>query len=440
MENQTNTEISKSSSSNKILLVTGIVSLVVCFFAVGFIFGRESKITTPTGGINTILNPTDTTGTSDAQSDVNMDLFWNVWNTMKDYYVDPAKGDQQKMYYGAIKGMVESYGDQATLFLDPEETANFNNANTGKLFEGIGAELGYNQNSNIIIVAPINGSPAQKAGVLPGDIIYKVDGVEVKTTDKVEDIVTKIRGKAGTEVKLTFIRKGADDPVEITITRGQITVPSLSVKKVSELDVAVTDLDSSVPVISISRFTEESDSAWNAKWDQAVTDVLNSNAKGLVIDLRNNPGGYLNSAVHAANEFLPKGAIIVKQQDRAGDEEVSKADGTGRLQNIPVVILVNEGSASASEIFSGALKLNNRAKVVGMKTYGKGTAQAVVNLPDDASLHVTVAKWLLPDGSWLNRDNPITPDYEVDKTTKDFEAAKDPQVDKAIEVLRSLMK
>lgn len=189
-------------------------------------------------------------------------------------------------------------------------------------------------------------------------------------------------------------------------------------------------------VISVSRFTEASDTLWNTKWDEAVSQVIKSGAKTLVVDLRNNPGGYFNSAVHAANDFLPTGKIISQQKDRAGNIEQFKSDGTGRLQNIKVYILVNEGSASASEIFAGALKQNGRATIIGMKTYGKGTAQAVVPLTGGASLHITVSKWLLPDGSWLNRDNPITPDFEVDITTDDFEGGVDPQFDKVLEEMR----
>jgi carboxyl-terminal processing protease len=423
--------------SNKVFVVLGVMIMVVSFFTVGFIFGRETKANST--GIDRLISPGSVTNSSPDGS-VDMTLFWNVWNTLKDNYVDSTKASNSKaMYYGAIKGFVNAYADPATLFLTPTETTAFNKQNTGSFFAGIGAELGYNSGS-IAIVAPIKGSPAANAGLRPGDIIYKVDSVEVKSSETVEDVVAKIRGEVGTTVKLSIIRKGETKALEFSIVRGAITISSSTLKKVSEQDSKITDLDSSVALVDLTRFTEDSVETWNSKWDAIVTQIVNGKYKGVIFDLRNDPGGFFDAAVHAANDFLPTGAIISKQQDRQGNIEQFKADGSGRLKDIKIVVLVNEGSASASEIFAGALKGNNRATIVGMKTYGKGTAQAVLPLTDGSSLHITVSKWLLPDGSWLNRDNPITPDVVVDLTNDDFKAGIDPQFKKAVETMRNLIK
>jgi len=379
--------------------------LTVIVFCIGLIFGRS-------------IAPVN-----DISKKVDMSLFWQVWDTLDKNYVEKDKVEDIDKVYGAIKGLVQSYNDPATIFLTPEETEEFNNLNSGKYFEGIGAELGYSDGS-IIIVAPIDGSPAKEAGIRPGDLILAVDDYEVKSGDNIYDIVAKIRGESGTKVSLKVLHKGELEPVVLEITRGEITVPSMTLKYVGD--------SNDVAYIDIARFTESSLSEWESKWDSVAQDVQRSGVDKVLIDLRGNPGGYFDAAVYAADDFLDTGKIISKQEDGNGNVQTFEAKSGGKLLGKKVVIIVDEGSASASEIFTGALQQNKVATVVGTKTFGKGTAQTVIDLADGSSVHVTILKWLLPDGTWLNEENPITPDAEVENSVEDFVKGFDRQYNEAL--------
>ena len=379
--------------------------LTVIVFCIGLIFGRS-------------IAPVN-----DISKKVDMSLFWQVWDTLDKNYVEKDKVEDTDKVYGAIKGLVQSYNDPATVFLTPEETKEFNDLNSGKYFEGIGAELGYSDGS-IIIVAPIDGSPAKEAGIRPGDLILAVDDYEVKSGDNIYDIVAKIRGESGTKVSLKVLHKGELEPVVLEITRGEITVPSMTLKYVGD--------SNDVAYIDIARFTESSLSEWESKWDSVAQDVQRSGVDKVLIDLRGNPGGYFDAAVYAADDFLDTGKIISKQEDGNGNVQTFEAKSGGKLLGKKVVIIVDEGSASASEIFTGALQQNKVATVVGTKTFGKGTAQTVIDLADGSSVHVTILKWLLPDGTWLNEENPITPDVEVENSAEDFVKGFDRQYNEAL--------
>ncbi len=379
--------------------------LTVIVFCIGLIFGRS-------------IAPVN-----DISKKVDMSLFWQVWDTLDKNYVEKDKVEDTDKVYGAIKGLVQSYNDPATIFLTPEETEEFNNLNSGKYFEGIGAELGYSDGS-IIIVAPIDGSPAKEAGIRPGDLILAVDDYEVKSGDNIYDIVAKIRGESGTKVSLKVLHKGELEPVVLEITRGEITVPSMTLKYVGD--------SNDVAYIDIARFTESSLNEWESKWDSVAQDVQRSGVDKVLIDLRGNPGGYFDAAVYAADDFLDTGKIISKQEDGNGNVQTFEAKSGGKLLGKKVVIIVDEGSASASEIFTGALQQNKVATVVGTKTFGKGTAQTVIDLADGSSVHVTILKWLLPDGTWLNEENPITPDVEVENSVEDFVKGFDRQYNEAL--------
>lgn len=428
---ETNKNINSSDTQNstekKLLSIAGIFIVVVICSAVSFVGGRYTNLGKNSGSIWDASTKNDST----ADSNASITMFWTVWNTLKNGYVDAAKADPVKMMNGAIKGMVDSFDDPATLYFTAEETAKFNKENSGKFFEGIGAELGY-RDGVISIVTPINGSPAQKAGLLPGDAILKVDAVELTTNDTVYDAVDLIRGDAGTTVVLTIYRKGESTSREVSIVRGEITLPSLEVKKPSSIDKKYSSSDGSVAVLSISRFTDTSLSAWETKWDSAVDEIVAGGYKTVVLDLRNNPGGYFDAAIYAAEEFLPKDTIVAKQQDKNGNVQEFKVSRAGKLQKVKLVVLVNAGSASASEILSGALKQSSRAQIYGVNTYGKGTAQNVIDFPDGSSLHITIMKWLLPNGDWLNHETPIVPDVVVEKTDADFKAGLDPQFEAAL--------
>jgi carboxyl-terminal processing protease len=419
MENKQNNPM---SSMSKIL---GISIVVVFAFVFGIIAGRVVDLESLS--FFESRKSLEFVGNVDGEQiqEKDFDLYWEVWEMMRDEYVDASVVDESEMFYGSIKGMVNSFGDSATIFLDPEETQTFNDNSAGNFFSGIGAELGYNQGS-VVVISPIEGSPAKAAGIRAGDVIVKIDGEEVKNNENIYDVVAKVRGEEGTDVTLTVLHRGSSEFEDITVTRGQITVPSMSYD---------TEDDGNVAVIDVSRFTDGSLPEWKANWDEMVDKVVDSGVDKLIIDLRGNPGGYFDAAVYAAGEFLDEGTIVSLQEDKNGKRNEFKVNREGRLKDIEVVVLVNEGSASASEILSGALQGHSRAMVIGVNTYGKGTAQSVVSLSDGSSLHITVLKWLLPDGSWLNRDNPIKPDIEVDLTEDDFKDGIDPQMDRAIEEL-----
>lgn len=402
--------------------------VVVLIFLSGFLIGRHVGIP----GLST--PPSNVSISGDTKGDlkeIDFGLFWRVWNTLSNEYVDAGKVDLEKMFYGGIKGVVSTFDDSATIFLDPSETRSFNETNAGRYFYGIGAELGYD-NGQIIVIAPFAGSPAIKAGIRSGDIILKVDGEEITSSQSIYDVVGKIRGEEGTEVVLTILHKGETKVEDITIKRGQITVPSIEVKDVEG--------ESQIKILDVGRFTDSSLEEWKGNWDEAVTSILDGSSKGLILDLRGNPGGYFDAGTYAANEFVSRGAILAKQSDRQGDQREFKASREGRLKDFPVIILTDGGAASASEILAGALKQNAKIKVVGEKTFGKGTAQSIINLPGGSSLHVTTMKWLLPDGMWLNKENVIVPDVEVLYDEEAFVEGRDVQLERAVTELKKIIK
>ncbi len=427
-----NTKKEAKSGRSWISVLTTIV-LIVVTFSIGVYAGREIL---PTSSDLFKSDPPesqyeitgDLNGEDQDLQQLDFDLFWRVWQQMRAEYVDESKADEKEMFYGAIKGFVNSYDDPATVFLTPEETEDFNKSSAGSYFSGIGAELGYKE-GQIVVISPIKGSPAIAAGIRPGDIILAVDGEPIDPNETIYDIVLKIRGEAGTKVALTILHPGENETTIIEVTRGEIDVPSM--------EFILSKQDKKIAIFDVSRFTDATPQEWKNNWDKLVEDFQASSAEGIIIDLRGNPGGYITSAVHAAEEFLAEDLIISKMESRNGSVTEYKVEREGKLLDVPVVILVNEGSASASEILSGALQKNDRAEVIGKKTYGKGTAQDVVDLPDGSSLHITIMKWLLPDGQWLNPDNPIAPDMEVELTDEDFKEGVDPQMDKAVETIQN---
>jgi len=394
--------------------IFGLALLLVAVFSLGIFFGRNVSEKDATGVFSKL-------GTS---RNADMDIFWQVWNLTKQKYVDSGHLDEKEMVYGATRGLIESLDDVGSAFLDPKETKEFDEASQGKSFEGIGAELGYRE-KQVIVVTPIEGSPAKAAGIRPGDIILKVDDYSVASTDSVYDIVAKIRGEAGTEVKLSVLHSGDREPVEIKIKRSQITVPSMTVEFVgSKKDVAH---------FKVNRFTEETLGLWEKEWNKSVAKINEAKVEKVILDLRGNPGGFFDAAIYAGDDLLDEGFVISQQVDADGKIEKFESTKGGNLLSKKVVVLVDTGSASASEILAGALQQAKRAVVIGTKTFGKGTAQRIFDLTDGSSLHLTTLKWLLPDGKNINKDNSITPDIEVKLTNADFEKGIDPQLDRALE-------
>lgn len=323
--------------------------------------------------------------------------------------------DVDKLIDGAKKGLVDAAGDPYTSFLDAEATTSFNESLTGS-FEGIGAELS-RENNLIVVVAPLSGFPAEAAGVRAQDVIVEIDG-EDATGISVEEAVQRIRGEAGTDVKLGIVSSG--ERKDVTITRATITLPSV------ETEI----LDGNIGYIELSRFSDDTVQLIG----QAATDFKNKGVNGIILDLRNNPGGYLNGAVDVSEQWLRTGNVIVEEKRDGKTVESLKAGGNGILAGIPTVVLINEGSASASEIVAGALKDNQAATLIGVTSFGKGSVQEPIRYGDGSLLKVTIARWYTPSGQNIDEEG-IEPDVKVERTEDDFTNDRDPQKDKAIELL-----
>jgi carboxyl-terminal processing protease len=355
-----------------------------------------------------------------ALKDVDFGAFWDIWKTVKERYVEEPPSDVD-MYYGAVSGMVGSLGDPYSVFFDPKVAAKFATELEGE-FEGIGAEIGI-KHEQLTIIAPLPGTPAERAGIKAGDKILGIDDVDTLGMS-VEDAVSRIRGDKGTKVKLHITREGFKEPKEIEITRDTITVESVKWS-------FVTDKKSGKRFarITVSHFNERT----LAKFNEAVRALLLEDVDGIVLDLRNNPGGFLDTAVDMAGEWVSHDVIVVEKFSD-GTKKNYASDGGARLSEIPTVILVNGGSASASEIVAGALQDYGKAKLIGEKTFGKGSVQDYTEFEDGSALKLTVALWLTPKGRSINKEG-IAPDVEVEMTPEDYDAEKDPQLDKAIELL-----
>jgi len=363
------------------------------------------------------------------KSDVDFSLFWEVWDRLYASYLDRKNLDPTKMIYGAISGMVASLQDPYTAFLPPQENKQTKEDLSGA-FEGIGIQLGY-KNERLAVISPLAQTPAEKAGIKAGDLILKIvdekKGIEKDTTGiSLPEAVNLIRGPKGTVVKLTFSREGIEKPFEISLKRDTIVVKSVEFKFEKKNG-------KTVAVLKLTRFGERT----YQEWEEAVKQITkfklqNSNFKGVILDVRNNPGGFLNGAVFIASEFLPEGTIVVQQDKGENGKETYSVDRKASLLTDPLAVLVNAGSASASEIVAGALQEKKRAKIVGERTFGKGTVQEALDLAGGAGLHVTVARWLLPSGKSIDKEG-IKPDFETKMDEKD--ETKDPQLDKAIELL-----
>ncbi|MBI2012970.1 MAG: S41 family peptidase [Candidatus Colwellbacteria bacterium] len=349
-------------------------------------------------------------------------IFWETWDKLRETYIDKEDlGDQQKLVYGAVKGMVDSLGDPNTSFFTPEESKQFSQDLSGS-FGGIGAEIG-SENEQITIIAPLKSSPSERAGLRANDKILKVDG---KSTEglAVSEAVRLIRGEVGTKVTLTIIREGWQSPRDVEIARETIQVPTVewSMKEGNIIHLELSSFSANTPFAFF----------------QAIAGGLRQGGDGLILDLRNNPGGFLEVSVNLAGWFVNRGDVVVSEKFTGGDERLFRAYGNEALKNFPVVVIMNEGSASASEILAGALRVHQGIKIVGAKSFGKGTVQQLIDLSDGSTLKVTISHWLLPNGH-LIEGNGLEPDVKVLVTDEDLVAGRDPQLDKAIEVLKQEM-
>jgi len=353
--------------------------------------------------------------------DLNFSLFWKSLETLKQNYVNPEDINYQNLIYGAISGMVKSLNDPYTVFMNPDDSKRFLEDVSGE-FEGVGMEIGIKE-GKLQVIAPLEGTPAQKAGLLAGDKIIKIN--DNFTSDiTIEEAVDKIRGPKGSVITLTILRDGWSSPKDFKIKRAIIEIPSLK-WELKDKDIAYID---------IYQFSEKSEYDFR----KTAINILNSPAKRIILDLRNNPGGYLEVSRYIAGWFLKRGDIVTIE-DFGGKEKNKeyKSYGNEAFLNYPVVVLINKGSASASEILASALRDNRDIKLIGETSFGKGSVQQLFSLPDGSNLKITVAKWLTPKGKSINGKG-LKPDIEVKMSEKDYNEGKDPQLDKAIKVIKSL--
>ncbi len=402
-------------NKTKLLYVAASLFIVAGVFVGGLYVGYSR--TPESSKISGVVNMA-----SASNADVDFDAFWRVWNTIDAKYPEAKNVSAQDRLYGAISGLVGSLGDPYSVYFPPTESKQFEETIKGS-FEGIGMEIGI-KDRFLTVVAPLKNTPAEKAGILPGDIVAKIGTTE--TTDMTpEDAVRLIRGPRGTSVELTLLRKGKDEPIVVSVTRDVIAIPMIETKKIGT-DVFVISLYS-FGASSASRFTG------------ALNEFSQSGASKLVIDLRNNPGGYLDAAVDISSMFLPKGAVIVTEhygEDKPDDVFKSKGYGFIDPKKTPIVILLNAGSASASEIVAGALRDHKAATIIGEKSYGKGSVQEVVNITKDTTLKITVATWLTPNGDSISKKG-ILPDIVSELEPEAAKNDKDTVMDRAVEFLRT---
>ncbi|MCK9352272.1 MAG: S41 family peptidase [Candidatus Paceibacterota bacterium] len=357
---------------------------------------------------------------------VDFSPFWKVWNELDEKYIYSASTTDQDKVWGAIQGLAESTGDPYTTFFPPADASIFEGDIAGT-FEGVGMEIGI-RDDILTVISPLKGSPAEKAGVRAGDKILKIDD-KITMDMSGDDAVKLIRGKGGTKVDLTLLRGDKKEPIVITVTRGKIDVPTIETEKRKD----------GIFIVRLFSFSEQSPTLFrNALREFIVWSEEKPENTKLILDLRGNPGGYLDAAVSMASWFLPSGKVIVKEDyGKKGTGPIHRSQGYDIFnENLKFVILVDGGSASASEILAGALSDHDVAKLVGAKTFGKGSVQEVVPITENTVLKVTVAEWLTPNGKSISH-NGIVPDYEVKMTQEEFDKGKDPQLDKAVSVLKN---
>lgn len=369
---------------------------------------------------------------------LDMTKFWTVLQKIETGYYDKTAINSQKLLDGAIEGMVNSLDDPYTVYLPPTQNSDFKEGLAGQ-FSGIGAELGM-ENKQVIIVSPIDGSPAFKAGIKAGDAIVKVNDEYVNgwTLNKA---VEKIRGPQGTKVALTILSKGATEPKTIDITRDTITIKSVTswvkpikdVENITQTTLLKNNANNKVAYIRLSQFGDLTNQEWLSLTNQLSMQLKQDKTiQGIVLDLRNNPGGYLTDAVFISSEFLKVGLPVVLQDDGTGVKGKLLVERQGLMLDVPLVVLINKGSASASEILAGAMRDHKRSQLVGEVSFGKGTIQNAEELGEGSGIHITIAKWLTPNGTWVHKKG-LTPDVEVALDKDD--PTRDTQLEKAIEVL-----
>lgn len=354
--------------------------------------------------------------------DVDLTPFWDAWVVLEEKFVstdDESTPDKQAKVWGAIQGLAQSYEDPYTVFFPPEEAKLFDEAIRGS-FSGVGMEIGI-RDDVLTVISPLKGTPAEEAGIESGDVILEIDG-EASATMNVHKAVSLIRGPQGSTVSLLLGREGEDEPIEVEVIRDVINIPTINTEEEGE----------DTFVIELYNFSAPSPQLF----EQALQDFLRSDRDKLILDLRGNAGGFLDAAVDVASHFLREGAVVVREEAQDQEkEEVYRSQGYGTVPaSVPMVVLVDGGSASAAEIVAGALQEQGRATLVGTQTFGKGSVQELVRLTPETALKITIARWLTPEGTSLSADG-LSPDIVVERSSEDVESGDDPQLDRALEVL-----
>ena len=420
----------QEKTTSRTLTNTILVLSVIIAFTAGFYTAASSK---------SYAIPTETlsNATSSAPANVDFSPFWRAWNILNDNFVaaTTTASSTQARVWGAIQGMTASLGDPYTVFFPPTENQNFNDEISGS-FGGVGMEMGI-QNGLIVVIAPLKGTPADAAGVKAGDVLTAVNSTDVSTLT-LDQVVGMIRGNPGTTVSITISRKGTTTPLSFTLTRTTISTPTIdtsttqsSISSMSTTTLAALNADH-IYYISLYTFTADAANLFRG----ALKQFAQSGDRKLIIDLRGNPGGYLDAAVDMASWFLPSSDVVVREQYADGQQDIYRSKGYDVFDNgnSNIVILVDGGSASASEIFSAALHDYKKATLVGVKTFGKGSVQELFNITPDTSLKVTIAKWLTPNGVSIS-EKGIIPDYVVPASATSTKAGIDIQMQKAIDIL-----
>lgn len=402
-----------AKKSKKVFLLYLVVLLILGSFTAGLFIGRSKTVQQNVLQQELIVNKFSKNSTIDFK------LFWDVWDLIEKKFINQPL-DHQKMLYGAIAGMVASLGDPYTVFMDPEATRKFKDEIEGS-FEGIGAEIGI-KNNKLTIIAPLASSPAEKAGLRAHDWILKIDGQETNTMSLIE-AVSKIRGPKGTEVTLT-IKRDNEETRDYKIVREKIDVKSVTWEKITTPNGAL------VANIKLSYFGEKTID----ELKRVSSEIISSGVVGIILDLRNNAGGYLESSIDVTSLFLEKDNLVAIQVQSSGEKTEYKTRGGNILSSFPLVVLINGGSASASEIVAGALRDNRSVPLVGERTFGKGSVQELEYLSDGSSIRISIARWLTPTEQDINGEG-IAPNFEIKLTDEDYNNDRDPQLQKALELL-----
>jgi carboxyl-terminal processing protease len=424
---QSKTSITIASALVIIILLAGACSIG---FLIGQFFVPENSLFSMGQNFLSSLNSNDLTdgqslsselqpgkGTSE-EIDKLFVPFWQAWDLVHDQFVDQPV-DNQALMRGAIRGMLDALGDEHSSYLDPEHYEMLNNELQGREYEGIGAWVDI-RGEFLTIISPMPGSPAESAGLRPGDKVIAVDGEDMTGVDG-EIVRQHIIGPVGTKVRLTIFREGNDEPFDVEITRESITVPSVDSRM----------LDENIAYIQLFTFGDDT----TKDLRNSLKELMAQNPTGLILDLRNNGGGYRDTAIEVASEFVADGVIMLEKYGD-GREKVFRAKRGGLATDIPIVVLINEGSASASEIVAGAIRDHDRGKLVGTTSFGKGSVQSFSELADgQGAIRVTIARWLTPNGETIHGIG-LKPDFIVEYKEEDYNAGKDPQLDRAIEILK----